>query len=103
MPSSAKDRQILRELASQVAEIAALPMQQQTIAAWEALNRIAQTTSFQGRRLLDGSLDFVNTAGTIATIEDMQIDQANFGTASSIAVSVNSCSIESALSPTVWP
>ena len=30
----------------------------------EALNRIAQTTTFQGRKLLDGSLDFITTAGT---------------------------------------
>ena len=63
--------------------------QLQVDSSLEALNRIAQTTSFQGRRLLDGSLDFVTTAGTIGTIEDMQIDQANFGTANSIDVSVN--------------
>jgi len=54
----------------------------------EALNRIAQTTSFQGRRLLDGSLDFVTTAGSISSIEDLQIDQAVFGSSSSIDVSV---------------
>ncbi|MHC4401382.1 MAG: flagellin [Planctomycetota bacterium] len=63
--------------------------QVQVDSALEALNRISQTTSFQGRRLLDGSLDFVHTAGTIATIEDLQIDQANFGTATAISVSVN--------------
>lgn len=33
-----KDGEVLRELASQVAEIAALPVQQETIALWEALN-----------------------------------------------------------------
>jgi hypothetical protein len=33
-----KDRAIIRELASQVAEIAALPVQQETIAQWKALN-----------------------------------------------------------------
>jgi len=33
-----KDRQILRELATQVAEIAALPVQQETISLWKALN-----------------------------------------------------------------
>jgi len=32
------DRDILKELAKQVAEIAALPVQQETIAAWKALN-----------------------------------------------------------------
>ena len=35
---SEKDRDILRELASQVVEIAALPVQQETIALWKALN-----------------------------------------------------------------
>src|SRR3990172_8851596 len=30
----------------------------------EALNRIAQTTTFQGRKLLNGTLDFTTTAGT---------------------------------------
>ena len=62
--------------------------QLQVDSSLEALNRIAQTTSFQGRRVLDGSLDFITTAGSIASIEDFQIDQANFGTASSIGVSV---------------
>jgi len=63
--------------------------QLQVDSSLEALNRIAQTTSFQGRRLLDGSLDFLTTAGTIGTIEDIQIDQVNFGTASEVGVSVN--------------
>ena len=35
-----KDPQLLRELGSQVAEIAAMPVQQETIAAWKALNRL---------------------------------------------------------------
>ena len=35
---SKKDRNILRDLASQVAEIAALPVQQETIGLWKALN-----------------------------------------------------------------
>jgi hypothetical protein len=35
---SGKDRQVLRELARQVAEIAALPQQQETIRLWKALN-----------------------------------------------------------------
>ena len=55
-----------------------------------ALNRIAQTTTFQGRRLLDGSLDFITTAGTnFANIENLQIDQANLGATGSVAVAVN--------------
>ena len=38
MSVSANDRSILRELGKQVAEIAALPVQQETIALWKALN-----------------------------------------------------------------
>jgi len=52
----------------------------------EAINRIAQTTTFQGRKLLDGSLDFLIDAKP-ATVRDLQIDQANLGTTGSIAVS----------------
>jgi flagellin len=56
----------------------------------EAINRIAQTTSFQGRKLLDGSLDFVTTAGSgFANITDLQIDQANLGTTGAVAVDIN--------------
>lgn len=54
-----------------------------------ALNRIAQTTSFQGRKLLDGSLDFTTTAGTnFNRVNSLQIDQANLGATGSVAVSV---------------
>ena len=35
-----KDRDILRELANQIAEIAALPVQQETIALWKAINAL---------------------------------------------------------------
>jgi len=38
MPVSTADRAILRELAKQVAEIAALPVQRETVAMWKALN-----------------------------------------------------------------
>jgi len=56
----------------------------------EALNRIAQTTTFQGRRLLDGSLDFITTAGTnFSNISDLQIDQANLGATGSVSVDVD--------------
>jgi hypothetical protein len=40
MPVSHQDRETLRRLAHQVAAIAALPVQQETIAAWKALNRL---------------------------------------------------------------
>lgn len=38
MSVSRKDRDVLKELARQVAEIAALPVQQETISLWKALN-----------------------------------------------------------------
>ncbi|MBA3483436.1 MAG: flagellin [Pirellulales bacterium] len=64
--------------------------QAQVDSSLEALNRIAQTTTFQGRRLLDGSLDFITTAGTnFANISDLKIDQANLGATGNVAVSVN--------------
>src|SRR4051812_1003919 len=64
--------------------------QSQIDSSLEALNRIAQTTTFQGRRLLDGSLDFITTAGTnFDNISDLKIDQANLGATGSVDVSVN--------------
>ncbi len=38
MPVTQRDRDVLRALAAQVAELAALPVQQETIALWKALN-----------------------------------------------------------------
>jgi len=55
----------------------------------EALNRIAQTTTFQGRRLLDGSLDFLTTAGTsFSRLTSLKIDQANLGATGNVAVGI---------------
>ena len=56
----------------------------------EALNRIAQTTTFQGRKLLDGSLDFITAAGTnFSKFQSLQIDQANLGATGNVPVTVN--------------
>lgn len=55
----------------------------------EAINRIARTTTFQGRNLLDGSLDFLTQAGTnFADIRDLKIDQANLGPTGQLSVAV---------------
>src|SRR5208283_5329612 len=55
-----------------------------------AINTIAQTTTFQGQNLLDGSLAFTTTGGTnSAAIQDLQVNQVNFGTASSVPVDIN--------------
>lgn len=64
--------------------------QLQVDSSLEALNRIAQTTTFQGRRLLDGSLDFLTNSGANPTaISNVQIDQANLGATGAVAVDVN--------------
>lgn len=56
----------------------------------QAINRIAQTTTFQGRKLLDGGLDFLTEAGTnFGSIRSLNIDQANLGPTGSLAVNVN--------------
>ena len=43
----------------------------------EAIDRIAKITSFQGKRLLDGSLDFVAAGVDRTSLQGLQIDQAN--------------------------
>jgi flagellin len=54
----------------------------------DAINRIAQTTTFQGRKLLDGSLDFISNVGTLAPVLDARIDQANLGATGTMNVNV---------------
>jgi flagellin len=64
--------------------------QLQVDSSLDALNRIAQTTTFQGRRLLDGSLDFITGNWTNQnTVSDLEIDSANLGTTGSMPVSVD--------------
>ena len=64
----------IRGLVSQAANTGALSDEQiaanqlQIDSSLEAIDRISQTTSFQGRRLLDGSLGFITTsAGNVVT------------------------------------
>lgn len=85
----------IRGLVSEAANTGALSDDQiaanqlQIDSSLEAIDRISQITSFQGKRLLDGSLDF-NTKGVdFSSIEGLRIDQANFGSAASIGVDVN--------------
>jgi len=62
--------------------------QLQVDSSLEAINRIAQTTTFQGRRLLDGSLDFITDSDSVANLVDLDIDQANLGSTGSVDVNV---------------
>src|SRR5688572_30788081 len=85
----------IRSLVTEAANAGALSNDQidanqlQVDSSLEAIDRIAQVTTFQGRKLLDGSMDFLitYTAGA-ATVEDLNIDQANLGTAGSVTVDV---------------
>lgn len=64
--------------------------QLQVDSSLEALNRIAQTTTFQGRKLLDGSLDFITQAtANFDRLQSVEIDQANLGATGTAAVDVN--------------
>jgi flagellin len=55
-----------------------------------AVNSIATTTSFQGQNLLDGSLAFKTVNGTNASaIQNLQVNQVNFGTASTVPVDIH--------------
>ncbi|MEN0110509.1 MAG: flagellin [Planctomycetota bacterium] len=86
----------IRGLVTESANSGALSQEQidanqlQVDSSLAALNRIAQTTEFQGRRLLDGSLDFITTPSTgFSNLADLQIDQANLGATGSVGVGIN--------------
>ena len=68
------------------AQIAANQMQ--VDAALDSIDRIARTTNYGGKKLLDGSLGF-QTAGMGPGISNVQINTANFGTANAVGVNVN--------------
>jgi flagellin len=65
----------IRGLVSEAANTGALSDEQiaanqlQVDSSLEAIDRIAQTTSFQGRRLLDGSLDFLTSSAGNADVK----------------------------------
>ncbi|RCS47726.1 flagellin [Bremerella cremea] len=85
----------IRGLISEAANTGALSDDQvaanqlQIDSSLEAIDRIAQITSFQGKRLLDGNLDFITQNVDSSSIEGLRIDQANFGSSSAIGVEVN--------------
>jgi len=62
--------------------------QLQVDSALDSIDRIARTTNYGGKKLLDGSLDF-RTAGMSGGLGNVKINSANFGTASAIGVNVN--------------
>ncbi|MCP4885379.1 MAG: flagellin [Planctomycetaceae bacterium] len=52
-----------------------------------AINRISKTTTFQGQKLLDGSLDYVSDVGSVSSVQDASITRAKVG-ASALNVEV---------------
>ena len=54
----------------------------------EAINRISQSTTFQGRKLLDGTLDFTSTISQASSVTDVSIEQAILGNIGRVDVSV---------------
>jgi flagellin-like hook-associated protein FlgL len=85
----------IRALVSEAANTGALSSEQiaanqlQIDSSLEAIDRISQITSFQGRKLLDGSLDFITSGTNAAFIKDLKIDQATFGTRNRVNVSLD--------------
>jgi flagellin len=63
--------------------------QLQIDSAVEAITRIANTTTFAGLRLLDGSLDYVTSGVHASQIGSLQIHRANFGTQNFIPVNID--------------
>ncbi|MBI1336351.1 MAG: flagellin [Phycisphaera sp.] len=62
--------------------------QLQIDSAIESITRISNTTSFAGLKLLNGSLDYITSGVNSTNLQDVKIFGANFGTASTIPVSV---------------
>ncbi|MBI3469135.1 MAG: flagellin, partial [Planctomycetes bacterium] len=85
----------IRGLVSEAANVGALSDEQiaanqlQIDSSLEAIDRIAQVTQFQGKRLLDGTLDFLTSGVDLNTVQDLQIDQATFGTQTTIGVTLD--------------
>jgi flagellin len=63
--------------------------QLQVDSAVDSITRIANTTTFAGRKLLNGSLDYVTSGIPVSAMPTVHIFQAHFGTRSYIPVEVN--------------
>lgn len=63
--------------------------QLQIDSAIESITRIANTTTFGGRKLLNGALGYVTSGVNNAELTDLRINSVSFGTAGYIPVTVN--------------
>ncbi len=52
------------------------------------INRIAGTTSFNGKKLLNGTLDYSTSGVTSGTVNDLRINSAKLGSADALSVTV---------------
>jgi flagellin len=62
--------------------------QLQIDSAIDSITRIANTSSFGGLKLLNGSLDYITSGIATSAIADASIHSVNFGTASTVPVTV---------------
>lgn len=62
--------------------------QLQIDSAVESITRIANTTTFAGRKLLNGSLSYVTSGVNATQVTDLRVNGVSFGTASYIPVTV---------------
>lgn len=62
--------------------------QLQIDSAIESITRIANSTRFSGRRLLDGSLEYILSGVSAANLANVQIHNVTFGTAAFVPVNV---------------
>ncbi len=63
--------------------------QLQIDSAIESITRIANSTTFAGRQLLNGSLDYITSGVSGAAIDTLAVHSVNFGTASYLPVNVD--------------
>jgi len=63
--------------------------QLQVDSAVQSITRIANTSTFAGLKLINGSLDYVTSGVQTADLTSLEITQANFGTRSAIPVQVD--------------
>lgn len=57
--------------------------------AIDSITRIANTTTFAGRKLLNGELDYVTSGVNVARLVDVNVQATKFGTQPFVAVAVN--------------
>ena len=62
--------------------------QLQVDASLEAIDRIAASTTFMGRKLLDGSLDFTTDGVDRSAIQNLAINKATFGTSDIVSINL---------------